>query len=276
MATRSDLSEEIVHRSFGLPLKIYETGGVYYHWHDEYEFVYSTSSRVQCVVNGQHITLEPDMALLIQSGDLHMLRTEPTTNMTVIVAHPTFWADDQDLELFRGKLTFQNCFTKDDPVGSFIVESLKRIAECYRQKGLGYEFRLKSLFSGIFAALMEHHMYTQAETNKFNNSVSAMLIYIHQHYDQKLTLDQLSDHFHYSKSYIIRLFNQNIGETPVEYIKRYRLEKAKETLSNTKLSILETAIACGFSNVGYFIRSFKEQNGYTPSQYRKHHSATNP
>ena len=69
--------------------------------------------------------------------------------------------------------------------------------------------------------------------------------------------------------YFCRYFKKLVGKTPTEYINDVRIEKAKELLAESDDKIIDIAIACGYDNIGYFIKRFKEQKHMSPSQYRK-------
>ena len=72
-----------------------------------------------------------------------------------------------------------------------------------------------------------------------------------------------------NEQYFCRYFKKNIGKTITEYINMIRVEKAATALAETEDKIIDIASACGFDNIGYFIRRFKKEKGMTPSEYRK-------
>lgn len=269
-----DASKELLkQRSDDLPLAIYEVFSSDYHWHDEYEFLYAKEHTALCMVNGQQIVLEPGMGLLLQPGDLHTMEADSSSTVCVIVVHPSFWTTQTDRALFDGRLRFQSVLTPLVPQEKKILDLFESIVACYQSKDYGYEFVLKVLISSVFAHMLSQHMYKPNESAvKQNESVfPALLAHVHQNYMYELSLESLVRNFHYSKSYIIRLFRQNTNMTPVEYINRYRIEKAKERLLAGTQSILKIAVECGFQNVSYFTRSFKKYTGLTPGVFRTQH-----
>ena len=72
-----------------------------------------------------------------------------------------------------------------------------------------------------------------------------------------------------NEQYFTRFFGNNVGISPLEYINRYRVEKAVEILSGGEDKVLDVAKATGFHNQGNFIKIFKSVMGETPHQYRK-------
>ena len=271
IARDKNLKESAIHRSGKLPLKIYSDDYVRYHWHEEYEFLLSEGEGVRCTVSGVQIDLKAGAALLIQAGDLHAISADRPQAIKEIVVHPSFWASEDDAELFSGKLRFQTSFDAQDSVDAQIIEHLHHIQQLYTSKDFGYEFQLKSLFSDIFALMLLHNRYhIETQSNSKESEASKNLFaYVHQHFAENLSLEHLAQISHYSKSYVIKLFKKNTGQTPVEYINRYRLDRAKSMLKDSHNSILDVSLMCGFQNVGYFIRIFKEHFGVTPGIYRK-------
>ncbi|WP_032122481.1 bifunctional transcriptional activator/DNA repair enzyme AdaA [Clostridium amazonitimonense] len=72
-----------------------------------------------------------------------------------------------------------------------------------------------------------------------------------------------------SKNSLIRLFQDQLGMTPVQYINKLRIEKAKELLANSKDTILSIALQCGFGSLSTFYNLFPRLVGMSPAQYCK-------
>jgi len=64
------------------------------------------------------------------------------------------------------------------------------------------------------------------------------------------------------------LFKQVTGISFKEYLNKVRIEEAKSLLEHTDYSIMEIAVACGYSDQSYFTKVFKKATGITPKQYR--------
>ena len=96
-----------------------------------------------------------------------------------------------------------------------------------------------------------------------------ILSYIDRKYMNKISLKEISDNFHMSEKYFSRYFKNCFKITFVEYVNSVRLEKAASLLSTTDLSVTEVALQCGYTNISYFIRSFKKVFGTSPHVFRK-------
>ncbi len=84
------------------------------------------------------------------------------------------------------------------------------------------------------------------------------LEYIHQHYDEKMTIDTLCEKVFLSRSTFLRAFKEICHTSPMEYLNRYRCEKAMDMLSNTDCSKTTIAQNCGFYDLSHMIRNLKK------------------
>ncbi len=91
--------------------------------------------------------------------------------------------------------------------------------------------------------------------------------YIHRHYDDDLSLNTLADVLHMTSAYVSRLFSRESGTTYRKYLTELRVEKAKELLATTNLSIAEVCDRVGFNDYFHFIKTFKRLTGTSPGKY---------
>lgn len=90
--------------------------------------------------------------------------------------------------------------------------------------------------------------------------------------DYKLNIENLLSQSGYSSDHIRRLFKNETGLTPLEYLTKIRIDYSKELMDKNKdlhMTISEISLSCGFFDPRYFSRIFKEKNGMTPSDYLK-------
>lgn len=91
---------------------------------------------------------------------------------------------------------------------------------------------------------------------------------IETRYNQPLDIDTLSDEAHFSRFHFIRTFRRQLFQTPHQYLVRTRIEKAKELLATTSLSITDICFEVGFESLGSFSALFHRTVGWSPSIYR--------
>lgn len=99
--------------------------------------------------------------------------------------------------------------------------------------------------------------------------MNAALRYIAEHFKEGITVDDVCGNIGFSKHYFCRVFKENTGMTIHRYINESRINRAKELLSYSKLSVATIATEMGFKNTLTFIRNFKAYTNMTPSEYRQ-------
>ena len=88
-------------------------------------------------------------------------------------------------------------------------------------------------------------------------------------YDKSINMSQVSKQLGVSANHLGRLFRQNYGVTPMNYIIKLRIDKSGELLEQENMNILEIAYATGFKSLSNFYKCFKEHTGHTPNEHRK-------
>jgi AraC family transcriptional regulator len=107
------------------------------------------------------------------------------------------------------------------------------------------------------------------KTYRVKEEVSRGKQYIETHLNEPFDLDDISKAVFLSKSHFIKLFKKHTGLTPHEYYVNCKIDKLKEVLLDTNLSIAQAFEACNMSYNGYYARLFREKVGVTPSEYRE-------
>ncbi len=96
-----------------------------------------------------------------------------------------------------------------------------------------------------------------------------MLAFIHHHYPKKLSLDEIAGAASVGKREALRCFQACMQKTPFEYLMEYRIEMSKKLLKNSEETVMEIAMATGFSSAAYYGKVFREACKMTPGAYRK-------
>ncbi len=115
--------------------------------------------------------------------------------------------------------------------------------------------------------------FTKSKENNDNviEIVDKIVKIIEKDYNQNITIEEISKKVFFSKTYIRRIFKNNMGMTIVEYITDVRMKKAIELLKYGEYKIVEIASLTGYSNPSYFNLTFRKYYGVTPKQYRMNH-----
>jgi YesN/AraC family two-component response regulator len=92
---------------------------------------------------------------------------------------------------------------------------------------------------------------------------------IHAHYAEPITRDQLAAQLGVSGDHLTASFRQEMGITPIAYINRYRISRARVLLEQSSRSITDVALSVGFTDSANFSRAFHREAGMTPNAYRR-------
>lgn len=98
--------------------------------------------------------------------------------------------------------------------------------------------------------------------------------YVKANYREKITLDDVASAIYLSRSYLCKVFKDEMGETLFSYINRIRVEKAKTLILDDSISIADVGGMCGFNDQSYFTKVFKSQTGVSPKKYRERRGRT--
>jgi len=98
--------------------------------------------------------------------------------------------------------------------------------------------------------------------------VKSAVAFIQQHHDEPLSRQEIADTIGVSKDYLGRIFQQELGLSPWEYLIRYRVLRAKELLRTTSYSVAEVATRVGFDTATYFSHIFRREVGCSPRAFR--------
>ena len=111
---------------------------------------------------------------------------------------------------------------------------------------------------------------------EYSPIIRDVMKYIDFHYQEKLTLQSLSDQFSVSKNHLSHIFHQEVGQTLTDYINTQRIDRAILLLNTSGDSMPVIAEQCGFSDANYFTRTFRKYKNMSPLQYRQMMNAKEP
>ncbi|ELO1813072.1 helix-turn-helix transcriptional regulator [Vibrio fluvialis] len=145
-----------------------------------------------------------------------------------------------------------------------ILESLSALAR---------EPRKTPMDEHLLCALLNYTLMileppTLSSKKRSEDLYQGICIYIQENFHRAITRDSIAQRFNISANHLSRLFRQQGHMTLADYITWVRMERAKFMLKKYRFRLAEVATRCGFQDVNYFFRVFKQRTGMTPSQYR--------
>lgn len=146
---------------------------------------------------------------------------------------------------------------------------------CQEEKN-GFEFEIRTELSDLWMLLIEEtkavRMIQSDDYNSDAGRLKVMIQFISEHYNEKITADDIAAEAKISSRECNRCFNRCIHKAPGVYLNEYRLRAAAGMLLQTDENILTISENCGFHSGSYFGKAFREYFGCTPREYRKEHS----
>lgn len=142
------------------------------------------------------------------------------------------------------------------------------------QQFRGSDIILKKLLECVMVHVLRHNELSIKDSSiqVKHDEIETIQQYIREHYSDKITLDQLSELVDINKYYLIRLFKQQTGLSPIDYLIHVRLGEAEKLLAHTNVAISKISDMVGFHSPSHFSKTFKESNHSTPSLYRKRYA----
>ncbi|MBD7969463.1 AraC family transcriptional regulator [Paenibacillus gallinarum] len=129
--------------------------------------------------------------------------------------------------------------------------------------------RIFVYLADLLTLLNDHKSSLKTDQTSKDTNFAQILSYINQNYNKITKIEEIAEQFYISKYYLCHRFKETTGLTLIQYINNIKIQHACNLLINTKSSILEIGIACGFNSSMYFCRVFKQALFMTPSEFRK-------
>jgi AraC-like DNA-binding protein len=254
-----------------------------WHWHNELEFGLITSGMAVVDAGCMKYQLKAGEAFFINSNILHAasILDENLCEIHSVVCHPRAISGSTDNIIWqkyvKPLMENQACqgfhFTPDTAWQKQVIDSIASLWRSAEQEEYGFEMHIRNELSTIMALLSEHQPAVSRKSfgkeQRDNARIKEMLTFIQSNYEKELTIEDIAAACAISTSECMRCFRATISTTPIAYLKTYRLQQAAIKLQSTNDKISVIAESCGFQEMSYFAKSFREIYGCTPSQYRK-------
>ena len=176
---------------------------------------------------------------------------------------------------YAGLTAAQPIYRADDEAQSAQVRDLMLYIAEHSEASALHLIGYLCLF--IDALMQSSSTRVSAQENQLKDFyIQEAVNYIEQNYQRNLTVEEVADACRLNRSYFSKLFKDNVGCPPQEFLIRVRLAKAAELMCSSNAPISEIAVRCGYSNQFHFSRAFKKHYGVPPqkwrAQNRKHHA----
>lgn len=264
-------------------LDFYRESFVPWHWHNAVELFYIESGQLKYHTPNKTMLFPAGSAGMVNANVLHMTQIQSHRDKNIQLLHifePRLLAGSHGSlieQKYIAPITANSqieliSLCPENPEQAAVI-ALIREAFLLSENEFAYEIKIREALSKIWIELFRICAPSLKEKNpaadRTTDKVKSMIVYIHEHYAEKITVPQLAETAFLSERECYRVFQNHLHMTPIDYIRSYRIQTACRMLAESQMPVTEVGNACGMRNTSYFGKIFRETTGYTPLQYRR-------
>jgi AraC-like DNA-binding protein/quercetin dioxygenase-like cupin family protein len=274
----------------GLPISIFTSAFspetysyVNWHWHDAFQFCYVSEGIVDFDLPGQTFSITAGSGIFINYQCLHLIRSHedsvPSSYLCLDLP-PSFISYDTQSRIFLRYLKpiidhpYPNALilSRHSQNDKKILSDLLEIDQLSRSDAELIELDIRIKIIEIWKLICQKlkRNVTESKDEFYNNDrLKQIISFIHTHYHEKITLDEIASQVSLSRSECSRFFKKLTGQALFSYLISYRLNKGIDLIRDTDMSIAEIAQTVGFCSQSYFTDCFRKEKGITPKKYKE-------
>lgn len=253
-----------------------------WHWHRPIELFYVESGALEYCTPGGKLIFKAGSGGMVNSNILHMTRAKGKGGKNIQLLHifdSSFIGGEQGSRIHQkfimpvvtaSQLEMIPLYP-GNPEQEGIIK-LIRDSFSLREQEMGYEIKLREALAEIWLqlfAISRSLLKEKKPYDKTNDKLKSMMVYVHEHYAEKISVAELAAAAFCSERECFRAFRNCLHMTPVEYIQSYRLQMACQMLEKSRESMTSVSHACGLGSSSYFGKVFHDRVGCTPLEYRQ-------
>lgn len=252
-----------------------------WHWHEELELGYIQEGISKIVTVGAEYTVRQGDGFFVNSNVMCMKQNASSGVKTIEINHifhPIFLGghfksrfETKYLNpVINNKQIEVHVIRRGRSTANLILKNLYHLKELQNETDSEFQTRntLSETWCLLIKELQENPDIQKTTEMEQTNRLRSMIAYINQHYPERITLAEIAKTAGVSEREASRCFKKTIGQSPMEYLIKYRLNQSKKLLLETNMTITAICQQCGFSDSAYFGKVFRKSYGMTPSEYR--------
>ena len=253
-----------------------------WHWHRTVELFYVESGSIEYDTPKGKMLFPAGSGGMVNSNVLHMTKAISQREKNVQLLHifdVSLLAGEQGSRIEQKYITPVITAVQIEIIPLFPGNRederiLKLLIDSFRlsSEEFGYEIKLREALAQIWLMLFELSSSMREKKDgysKSNDKIKLMMIYIHEHYREKISIADLAAAAYLSERECYRVFHDCLHMTPVEYITSYRLQVACQMLAKSQETVTFISHECGLGSSSYFGKVFREYAHCSPIEYRK-------
>ena len=258
-------------KTFGLYYSESASPSLNIHVHDCCEIFLSLSEGNSFLIDDKVYPLNANDLFIINHFQAH--KVSPCTNKMFtrfsLHVHPSFIHNSSSPEI-----DLANCFYSENKADkiSLTASQSEKFQELFKTLSIdyGYADDLYKKMRVIEILIEVNKLFSNNVsingTTKENKTLKLAIDYINQNFTKQIDLEEIAKNCFVSVNQLCMIFKHHLSTTVKKYVNSKRITQAKKFLSEGK-SVTETAFACGFNDIIYFIHVFKKTVGVSPKKY---------
>ena len=284
--TKENLYEKKLHGDLLFPFQHYtmvtDSCNIFvpYHWHKEIEIILVMEGEVELLLDGNKQLLKKGDIIFVNSGQLHQYTSLTKRLIYYAYVFPMDFLkfEDEDITqttiiepLCQQELCFPTVLPRTSSCYERVHQLIRSIICSNEKQEESFQLLTKAYLYEMIGLLSQNGLLTrQLNPSRELTTYRKILLYIQEHYQDRITVADISDHLCMSANYFSAYFTKHFGRNFVDFLVHYRIEKACVLLAaGDDCSVTQAALQTGFENISYFIKRFKAVTGMTPAAYRK-------
>ena len=236
------------------------------HFHLIYEILYLVDGDVDLVVENMHFHMNPGDLAFIQPGQFHYVVPNPKRRYErYVLKFPEYKIPDDILSTIKEKPI---CASVKDTILPEIFSHMDWHYEKY--VGGNIDLIMESLLTVVITYFCAQDGMTDGHVKYLNKNITDIIEFINENIAEPLQIEDICEHFHYSKSYICKEFLKSMNVPIMKYIRSKKVLLA-DSLIKTGLKPTQVFSQCGFSDYSTFYRNYTKVIGKPPSSYDVSH-----
>jgi AraC-like DNA-binding protein len=224
---------------------------------------------VTYIVSGEAIYTVDDVCYKVHAGDLVCVPKGSRESAFATCGKLDCYGVNGDIySLSGGEISLPFQIVSHIGIRQDIIALYQDLYAAWLLRDPGYKLKARSIYMQILLKFYQLVWHSDYQSN-YDKRIKKVLRHIIDHYNEPLTVGEMARMTNLSTLYFGNLFKQETGQTFRQYLRAIRLNQAENMLNNGIYNVSETAAECGFSDVFYFSKVFKEQRGLTPSEVVK-------
>lgn len=237
------------------------------HSHDYYVIAMVGQGIQSFQCEGNSYETPPDGLIFINPGEVHTGEPVDEHGYELLSIYPT----TEHIHMVMADLTGDGVTLPyfvsprgDNGQAAAELRALYRALR-HQQGSLACESRYFLVLSRLIRLFANTHVREFRPGNE-RRAVRKAMAFIHQNYDQNISLTQLAEHVNLSRYYLIRVFQNEVGMPPHRYLDNVRIQKAQQMIEDG-CSLADVARRSGYSSQSHLTQRFKRVIGVTPGRY---------